>query len=239
MRRIGFAMVMVITLTMWPLRLSLWAQGAAQKGQSPRTLDIYFIDTEGGQATLFVTPSGESMLMDTGFAGNQGMPDGNAKNSVGAPITRDADRISAVFKQAGVSVLDWMVISHYHGDHVGNAAELANRLPVRHFVDHGPFSVELQPNRSAAFMAYMGVRDKGRAIVAKPGGKIPLAGLDVQVVSSAGELIKLPMQGLPGAGLPNPLCRDAKLKEQDPTPENFESVGIVVRYGNFRLLDLG
>jgi beta-lactamase superfamily II metal-dependent hydrolase len=125
----------------------LYAQGLKQNGQPQRTLDVYFIDTEGGQATLFVSPSGESMLVDTGFAGNQGMPDATATNSSGAPITRDADRISAVFKQAGVTVLDWMVISHYHGDHVGNAAELTNRIPVRHFVDHGPFSVELQPGR--------------------------------------------------------------------------------------------
>jgi competence protein ComEC len=217
----------------------LCAQGPKQNGALQRTLDIYFIDTEGGQATLFVTPTGESMLVDTGFAGNQGMPDAIATNSSGAPVTRDADRISAVFKQAGVTVLDWMVISHYHGDHVGNAAELASRIPVRHFVDHGPFSVELQPGRSAAFLAYMAIRDKARAIVAKPGDKIPLTGMDVQVVSSAGELITAPIQGAPGAGLPNPLCRDAKLKEQDPTPENFESVGIVVRYGTFRLLDLG
>jgi len=222
----------------------LGAQTTAQKGQAQHTLDIYFIDTEGGQATLLVTPSGESMLVDTGFAGNQGMPDTTATSSSGAPITRDADRISAALKEAGVGVLDWMVISHYHGDHVGNAAELANRIPVRHFVDHGPYSVELQPNRSAAFLAYMAVRDKGRAMVAKPADKIPIAGLDVEVVSAAGELIKAPVQvssgqAAPGAGLPNPLCRDAKLKEQDPTPENFESVGIVVRYGNFRLLDLG
>jgi competence protein ComEC len=217
----------------------LYAQGLKQNGQPQRTLDVYFIDTEGGQATLLVSPSGESMLVDTGFAGNQGMPDATATNSSGAPITRDADRISAVFKQTGVTVLDWMVISHYHGDHVGNAAELANRIPVRHFVDHGPFGVELQPGRSAAFLAYMAVRDKGRAIVAKPGDKIPFAGVDVRVVSSAGDLITTPMQGAPGAGLPNPLCRAARLKEQDPTPENFESVGIVVRYGSFRLLDLG
>src|ERR1700736_2640847 len=214
----------------------------ARGPQGGRPLEIYFIDTEGGQATLFVSPSGESMLVDTGFAGNQGMPAapaGAAGAGSGAPINRDADRISAVFKQAGVTVLDWMVISHYHGDHVGNAAELANRIPVRHFVDHGPFSVELQPGRSAAFLAYTAVRDKGRAIVAKPGDKIPFAGVNVQVVSSAGDLITMPMQGAPGAGLPNPLCRDAKLKEQDPTPENFEPVGIVVRYGSFRLLDLG
>jgi competence protein ComEC len=235
----GYFVLLALLAAIAPLH----AQTSGAKNSAQRTLDIYFIDTEGGQATLFVTPSGESMLMDTGFAGNQGMPDGNAKNSAGAPITRDADRISAVLKQAGVGVLDWMVISHYHGDHVGNAAELANRLPVRHFIDHGPYSVELQPNRSAAFLAYMAIRDKARAITAKPGEKIPMAGLDVQVVSAAGELIKTAVQNGPGqaaagAGLPNPLCREAKLREQDPTPENFESVGIVVRYGNFRLLDL-
>jgi competence protein ComEC len=215
------------------------AAPAPQAARAERTLDIYFIDTEGGQATLVVSPSGESMLVDTGFAGNGGMPATASGSPGAAPITRDADRISSVFKQAGVTVLDWMVITHYHGDHVGNAAELANRIPIRHFVDHGPFSVELQPNRAAGFLAYMTVRDKGRAITARPGDKIPVAGLDVEVVSSAGALITMPMVGAPGGGLTNPLCRDAKLKEQDPTPENFESVGIVVRYGNFRLLDLG
>src|SRR5207302_10686366 len=236
MRRfLGPLVFLVLLAVIVPLPAFLWAQGQAQKGQAQRTLDIYFIDTEGGQATLFVTPTGESMLVDTGFMGNQGMPDANATNANGAPITRDADRISAVFKQAGVTVLDWMVISHYHGDHVGNAAELANRIPVRHVVDHGPYSVELQPNRSAAFVAYMAVRDKARAIVAKPGDKIPVGGLDVEVVSSAGDWVKSPVQGAPGqaalgAALRNPLCRDAKLKEQDPTPENVASVGVVVRY---------
>jgi competence protein ComEC len=231
--------IYLLLLMLFVAAVPVHAQVSAQKKQLQGTLDIYFIDTEGGQATLFVSPSGESMLVDTGFAANQGMPEATATNSSGAPITRDADRISAVLKQAGITVLDWMVISHYHGDHVGNAAELANRIPVRHFVDHGPFSVELQPNRSAAFLAYMAVRNKGRAIIAKPGDKIPVAGVDVEVVSSAGELITAPLRGAPGAGLPNPFCRDAKLKEQDPTPENFESVGVVVRYGTFRLLDLG
>jgi competence protein ComEC len=210
-----------------------------QAARAERTLDLYFIDTEGGQATLFVSPSGESMLVDTGFAGNGGMPAAADGNSGTARVTRDADRISAVFKQARVNVLDWMVITHYHGDHVGNAAELANRIPIRHFVDHGPFSVELQPNRAAGFLAYMAVRDKGRAITAKPGDKIPVAGLDVEVVSSAGALITTPMSGAPGAGVANPLCRNAQLKEQDPTPENYESVGMAIRYGSFRLLDLG
>ena len=199
------------------------AQAPAQKPPEQKSLDIYFIDTEGGQATLFVPSLGESLLMDTGTGG-----DGNIQ----------ADRISAAIKEAGVQQLDYVIVSHYHGDHVGNAAELANRLPIRHFLDHGPYSVELQPNRSAAFVSYLAVREKAHASVPKPGDKIPVKGLDVEIVSSAGDLLKTPVAGAPGAGAPNPFCGEFKPKQQDPTPENYESVGIVVRFGKFRLLDL-
>src|SRR6266576_2567236 len=209
----------------------------AQQVQQQKHLDIYFIDTEGGQATLFVSPSGQSMLVDTGFPGNQGAATPAEASAPG--ITRDADRITAVLKQANVTVLDYVVITHYHGDHAGNAAELANRIPIRHFVDHGPYMVELQPNRVAPYLSYQPVRERAHTIVPKPGDKIPVAGLDVQVVSAAGDMLTKPMVGAPGAGAPNPLCRDAKLKEQDATPENFESVGLVIRYGSFRLLDVG
>ncbi len=182
-------------------------------------LDIYFMDTEGGQATLFVLPSGQSMLVDAGFANN-------------------AERVAGIVKQAGVTMLDYMVITHYHGDHVGGVPELANRLPIRNFVDHGGYTVELQPNRVTGYAAYQPVRARGRAIVPKPGDSIPLEGLDVQVVTASGGVIKTRMAGAPGAGQPNPLCRDAKLKTPDPTPENQESIGLVVRYGAFRMLDL-
>ena len=208
----------------------------AQQPAQKKPLDIYFLDTEGGQATLFVSPSGQSMLVDTGFPGNQGAPPAEA-NAPG--VTRDADRIMAVLKLANVGVLDYVVITHYHGDHAGNAAELAHRIPIRHFVDHGQYTVEMQAGRDAPMLSYMPIREHAHVTTAKPGDKIPVEGLDVQVVSSAGETIKEPMAGAPGAGAPNPLCRDAKLMEQDATPENFESVGVVVRYGNFRLVDLG
>jgi len=208
----------------------------AQEQAKKKPLDIYFLDTEGGQATLFVSPSGESMLVDTGFPGNQGALPAEA-NTPG--VTRDADRIMSVLKLANVTVLDYVVITHYHADHAGNAAELAHRIPIRHFVDHGAYTVEMQAGRDAAFLSYLPVREHAHVMVAKPGDRIPIEDLDVQVVSSAGEVIKEPMAGAPGAGTPNPLCRNAKLKEQDATPENFESVGVVVRYGSFRLIDLG
>lgn len=209
------------------------AQHEAQK----KPLDIYFLDTEGGQATLFVSPTGESMLVDTGFGGNQGAATPAEANRPG--VTRDADRIMAVLKQADIIVLDYLVITHFHGDHVGNAAELAHRIPIRHYIDHGPYVDEMQAGRDAPFLSYLPVREHAHVTVPKPGDRIPVSGLDVQVVSSAGELITKPMAGAPGAGAPNPYCRTAKLKDQDATPENFESVGIVVRYGSFRLVDLG
>jgi beta-lactamase superfamily II metal-dependent hydrolase len=201
---------------------ALHLQAQAGPPDAGDALQIYFIDTEGGQATLFVSPSGESMLVDTGFAGG-----------------RDTDRIVAVLKQASVTVLDYVVITHYHGDHVGGAAELAARVPIRRFVDHGPYTVELQPRRRAGFAAYKTVRDLARAIVPRPGDSIPVQGLDVRIVAASGALITTGLTGAPGAGAPNPFCEDARLKVPDPTPENFESLGLVVRYGRFRLLNLG
>jgi competence protein ComEC len=174
----------------------------AQQPQAQKPLDIYFIDTEGGQATLLVSPSGQSMLVDTGFSGNQGAATPAESNAPG--ITRDADRITAVFKQAGVIVLDYMVITHYHADHAGNAAELAHRIPVRHFVDHGPYTVEMQANRDAPYLSYQPVRERGHVIVPKPGDKIAISGLDVRVVSAAGDVLNEPLAGAPGAGAPNP-----------------------------------
>src|SRR5260370_23201616 len=128
--------------------------------------DIYFLDTEGGQATLFGTPSGDSMLVDTGFPGNQGAATPAEVNAPGT--TRDADRIMAVLKQASVTVLDYVVITHFHADHAGNAAELASRIPIRHFVDHCPYTVELQPNRSRAFTSYQTVPQKAHVLLPEP-----------------------------------------------------------------------
>src|SRR5580700_3695772 len=193
MRKTGPLLVAALLLPVFLVE----ARGPQPRPQDGKPLDIYFIDTEGGQATLFLSPSGQSMLVDTGFAGNQGAapgPDRAPAASAGArEPTRDADRISAVLEKANVTVIDYVVITHYHGDHVGNAAELANRIPIRHYVDHGPYTVEMQPGRDAAFLSYLPVREHAHVTVAKPGDRIPVEGLDVQVVSSAGETIREPM----------------------------------------------
>src|SRR6202040_940067 len=111
------------------------------RAQHRTALDIYFVDVEGGQSTLFVSPSKQSLLVDPGYPG-----------------TRDADRIASVVKQAGLTEIDYLVITHYHGDHVGGVPELAARVPIRTFIDHGPFMAKTL-NVPKNFEAYAPVRD--------------------------------------------------------------------------------
>ncbi len=193
---------------------------AAQK-PAGRTFDMYVVDVEGGNATLFVSPSGESLLMDTGNGG--------------AAAGRDADRIMAAVNEAGLSRIDHLITTHWHGDHFGAMAELAGRIPIAHFIDHGP-SVQSQP-ASDAFLkdVYPTLYAKSKRTIAKPGARIPIAGLDWRVVTSAGESIKTP---LPGAGAPNALCAAHKPQDHDPT-ENAQSIGSVVTFGRFKAVHLG
>jgi competence protein ComEC len=187
--------------------------------QAQKPLDINFIDVEGGQATLVVAPSGESLLVDTGWPGFDG---------------RDADRIVATARKAGVSRIDYLVVTHYHADHVGGVPQLAARLPIGTFVDHGP-TVEQGDAPAKLFASYAEARAKGRHLQVKPGDRVPIRGVDVQVVTAGGEPIAQP---LAGAGAANPLCTDFKPKDVDPS-ENARSVGLMLTYGRFRLVDLG
>src|SRR3954451_20080436 len=126
-----------------------------------KNLEVYAIDVEGGQATLIVSPSGESLLVDTGWAGFN---------------KRDADRIAAAAKSAGVKKIDYLVTTHYHEHHVGGVPQLAEKLPILNFVDHGP-SVEDNKRTQVLFTAYTTFREKGKHILAKPGDTIPIKGL--------------------------------------------------------------
>ena len=183
-----------------------------------RNLEIYFIDVEGGQSTLLVSPSGESMLVDTGWAGFN---------------HRDSGRIAAAAKEAGVKRIDYLVVTHYHADHVGGVPELAEKLPIRNFVDHGP-QTETTRDAQVLYNAYSAYRDKGNHIQVKPGDVIPIKGIEVKVLSSAGELIAAP---LPGAGKPDAECASFQRHAVDTT-ENAQSVGMLITYGGFRMIDL-
>jgi competence protein ComEC len=184
-----------------------------------KDLTAYFIDVEGGQATLFTTPAGQTVLIDTGWPGFNG---------------RDADRIAAAAKDAGVRQIDYLIVTHFHADHVGGVPALTARLPVKNFVDHGE-TVEHTAAAQKLFDDYRNEVAKGNHIVVKPGDKLPIKGLDWTIVSAAGNLLDKP---LPGAGKPNAFCADFKPQETDAT-ENARSVGSVIGFGKFRLADLG
>jgi competence protein ComEC len=193
--------------------------GAA--AQTRTTLDIYVIDVEGGNATLLVPPSGESLLIDTG-------------NVAPEAAIRDAERILAATQDARLTQIDHLIITHWHGDHFGGVAELAKRIPIKHFIDHG---ANVQPAPAADdFIAkvYPELYAKARHTVVKPGDKIAVAGLDVRVVTAAGETIKT---ALPGAGAPNPYC--ASFKPGENNAEDPMSVGVHIKFGKFRTVHLG
>ena len=196
--------------------------GSAVPGAQRRTLDIYFIDVEGGQSTLLVTPAGSSMLIDAGYAGF---------------ANRDPDRVLAAAHDAGVASLDYLVITHFHADHAGGVPEVVSRLPVKTFVDYGE-PIETTPFATAAFDAYKPLREHRTQLHPKPGDRLPIDGLQVDVVSAGGVLTATPLAGAGDAGRPNAAC-DRLGSLTDPPTENPRSLGIRVRFGAFTFLDLG
>ena len=190
-----------------------------------RTLDIYFIDTEGGQATLLVSPSGETFMIDVGFAG---LDTPNPDKDIG----RDAARIAGVARLAGIRRIDTLLVTHFHGDHAGGIARLT--LPVRTFVDHGPALQDVPTMKQKAgeyAEDWAAAFAKATHIVVSPGDRIPVKGLDVTVVEALGRPIAR-------EGAPNPYCGDIP-KRPDGNPEDTASVGVVVQYGRFRFANFG
>ena len=190
--------------------------------RSAKTFDLYLIDVEGGGATLFVAPSGESVLIDTGNGG--------------AAASRDAGRIMDAVKDAGLTAIDHLITTHWHGDHYGGMAEFASRIPIRHFYDHGPNMQPAQPVDAFLQQTYPGIYAKGTHTVVKPGDKIAVTGLDWRIVTAAGEVLKTP---LAGAGKPNPHCVAATPNPDEGGVENSMSVGSVIAFGKFRMVHLG
>jgi len=189
-------------------------------GLPAQTLHIYAIDVEGGKSTLYVSPSGESMLVDTGYAGNN---------------NRDADRIAAAAASAGVKRIDYLVITHYHGDHAGGVPQLAAKLPIGKIYDHGDSFEASNAKTQAVFVPYAALREKYPHQVVKPGDTVPVKGLRVDIVAAAGDSIAKP---LPGAGQRNPLCASYEALPPDPG-ENARSLAMIISFGNLRISDLG
>lgn len=188
-----------------------------------QTFDIYLVDVEGGQATLYVSPDGESMLVDTGWPGE-----------------RDAMRIQEVMAAAGVERIDRMLLSHYHIDHFGGLEELARRVPIVHFYDHGPSPESDRPAIQEYERTYAGIHAGHERTILRPGDTIPFGDVEVLVVASHDQYIDQPLAGVPGAGQPNPACSSFVPREQpEPDPDNDYSVGFVTTYGAFRSINLG
>ena len=185
-----------------------------------KDLEIYWIDAEGGAATLIVAPGGGSLLVDTANR---------------TPDDRDAKRIFAAAQQAGLSRIDYLLTTHFHSDHIGSLPALAKMIPIGMYLDHGD-SVELnRPNVAAAYKAYVEQAGANRKTL-KPGDRIPLKGVDVEVIMSAGQAISKPLKG---AGAKNPACVDFHEHGPEQDPDNDQSVGFLLRFGKFDFIDMG
>jgi beta-lactamase superfamily II metal-dependent hydrolase len=195
---------------------------AAPSPQTKKALRIYFVDVEGGQATLFVTPAGQSLLIDTGWPGFEG---------------RDADRIVATAMKAGLTKIDYVLVTHFHNDHVGGLPQLAARIPVGTFIDHGDNRESTDAPTVQVWEAYKELLTAKRfkRLTVKPGDILPTHGMKATVVSSDGAVIDRPVSG---AGQENPDCKNAEQFPEDQT-ENRRSLGTLITFGKLRILDLG
>ena len=189
-----------------------------------RNLEIYWIDAEGGAATLIVGPNGDSLLVDTANRTSDDL---------------DAKRIFAAAQKAGLKKIDILLTTHFHGDHIGAMPALAKMIPIEMYMDHGP-SIELnRPNVAAAYKLYE-EQSAGKRRSLKAGDRIPMKGVDIEVVMSAGSPITKPLKGAPSNGAAkNAACADFKEHGPEQDPDNDQSVGFVLRYGKFRFIDMG
>jgi competence protein ComEC len=193
---------------------------AGSLAAAAKNLEIYWIDADGGASTLIVSPSGESMLVDSGNR---------------TPDDRDANRIYAAAQQAGLKKIDILLTTHFHGDHMGGMGALARLIPIGMYMDHGE-SVEIaRPDVAAAYKAYE-TQSAGKRQILKAGDRVPLKGVDIDVVISANKAITKPLKG---AGEPNAACADFKPHGPDEDPDNDQSVGFVLQFAKFRFVDLG
>ena len=194
---------------------------AASAAAAPN-LEIYVIDVEGGKSVLLVSPSGQSMLFDAGWPASTNR-------------LASTERIAEAVEAAGLRRIDYLVISHFDTDHLGDVPLLAAKVPIEHILDHGEY---LTTNTQAAerFAAYASLRDKIGHTVLHVGDKVPIKDVDIRVLSAGGRLITKP---LAKAGAPNALCETNKQQDALATDvEDNQSIGLLITSGKFRMLDL-
>jgi beta-lactamase superfamily II metal-dependent hydrolase len=206
-------------------------------------LKITAIDVEGGFATLYVTPQGHSLLIDTGWPAGMG----GVKPEPGEtlpPTPSSAERIAAAVEAAGLKGIDYLLVTHYHVDHVGGAVELMSLVPVGTVLDHGPNREELAPNANPKFLAmapamlypkYLEAIGKRPHRVLKPGDTLTIDAMKITAVDSDGEVLKTPLEkGEPGAD-----CASATTSDSLGGDENPRSLGVLITWGHARVLSMG
>ncbi len=201
-------------------------------GASPekKTLEIFFIDVQGGAATLIVTPERESILIDSGWAGEK---------------DRDPARIEDVVKNvAGLDRIDHLITTHWHADHFGGIAGLTTRLPIGRFWDRGLPDPSAAKGDRDAYPDGPGPADPlgiayrkasaGKRQTLKAGNILPLQGeIQAQVLASGGQVIDAPTGPL------NPLCAEAPADLDVDPSDNARSLALRFRFGSFDFLDCG
>ncbi|MGH9341065.1 MAG: ComEC/Rec2 family competence protein [Acidobacteriota bacterium] len=194
---------------------------AASSSLFSQSLDIYFIDVEGGAATLIVTPQKESVLIDSGWRRDDG---------------RDAQRIVEVAtREAGLQQIDYLVTTHFHRDHYGGVLRLSQLIPIRNFLDHGPMAeLKEDPQFPMLYTEYLKA-NRGERQTLKPGQTIALKQGKVPLKLTC---LAARRQTLTREGAPNPLCSQSQPAKEDLT-DNAASVGLLLRFGDFEFLDNG
>jgi len=181
-----------------------------------QNLDIYFIDVEGGGATLIVTPERESLLIDSGWRRDDG---------------RDAKRIAGVLReQAGLNQIDFLVTTHFHRDHYGSVLRLSEMVPIKAFFDRGPIAFLAEdPQFQILYTEYM-MANKGDRQTLTPGDEIAIRkgkpAAKITCVAARGSLIQ-------AQGSPNPECTQLKPNKKVLPDENAASAALLVQFGNF------
>lgn len=215
---------------------------AAPAEARDHALQMVSIDVEGGGGTLFVTPDGKSLLIDTG----------NPEHSTITGAHPSSERIVAAANALGVKKLDYLLITHYHGDHIGGFEGLLARIPIKTIIDHGinrettastlPGAAQIDPNNpppgSTAFgyQQYVKLIGKRRHIIAKPGEVFKIGGMSVTIVAADAKMIAKP---LPGAGEENPSCAGMEPMANNGGEENARSTASVISYGKARIAAFG
>jgi len=201
-------------------------------------LHIAAVDVEGGGALLLKTPEGKSLLIDTGWAPGQGGPDA-------ASLPTSAERIADAAMTLGITRIDYLVMTHYHADHLGGLEALLAKLPVDTFVDHGPNREPMRADPTpqqranapeARYPAWTAARQGHRHISVAMGDTLDVGSLRIRFVASDGKVLDKP---LPGAGAANPACANVSPPPRVGGDENNRSLGLLMTFGRTRMINLG